>query len=191
VSDDLADFRLLFDRVRAGEEAAVVALVQRFERIVRAAVRVRLTDPALRRQFDSMDIVQSVMANFLRQAADGEYQIDGPGQLAGLLLTMARRKLRQRERDAHRQRRDIDLVHPTMDPDVTATPQPGPGTIVEGRDGIERLLARLSSDERDIMLRRAAGESWDEIATALGGTAEARRKQLRRAIDIATGEDRP
>jgi hypothetical protein len=35
---------------------------------------------------------------------------------------------------------------------------------------------------------RSQGLSWEEVAAALGGTAEARRKQLARAVDRVVGE---
>ena len=48
---------------------------------------------------------------------------------------------------------------------------------------IAALYARLGAEERDLAERRAAGQTWPEIAVAVGGTAQARRKQLARAID--------
>jgi hypothetical protein len=55
VSDDSLFSEFLL-RVRAGDAAAAEELVRRYESAVRVAVRVRLTDPALRRQFDSVDV---------------------------------------------------------------------------------------------------------------------------------------
>jgi hypothetical protein len=42
---------------------------------------------------------------------------------------------------------------------------------------------RLTPEERELAHRRGAGQGWAEIAAALGGTADGRRIQLRRAID--------
>ena len=41
---------------------------------------------------------------------------------------------------------------------------------------------RLSDEERGLADLRAAGREWADIAREVGGTAEARRKQLTRAI---------
>jgi DNA-binding CsgD family transcriptional regulator len=41
----------------------------------------------------------------------------------------------------------------------------------------------LSGEERRVMDLRCQGFSWQEIADSLGGSAEARRKQMTRAID--------
>ena len=75
----------LFDdlvrRVCAGDAAAAEEIVRRYETAIRVAVRTRLSDPALRRQFDSMDICQSVLASFFLRAAAGQYDLHDPAQL--------------------------------------------------------------------------------------------------------------
>ena len=45
-------FRDLICRVRAGDEQAAYELVRRYEPAIRVAVRVRLSDPGLRRVLD-------------------------------------------------------------------------------------------------------------------------------------------
>ena len=52
-------------RVCAGDEQAAEELVRHYERAIRVAVRMRLTDPALRRQFYTVDVCQSVLRSFL------------------------------------------------------------------------------------------------------------------------------
>ena len=47
---------------------------------------------------------------------------------------------------------------------------------------------RLSKEERRLADLRAAGREWADIADDLGGTAEARRKQLTRAISRVSRE---
>jgi RNA polymerase sigma-70 factor (ECF subfamily) len=86
-------FRDLIDRVRARDEQAAAELVRLYEPTIRMAIRVRLSDPALRRLFDSMDICQSVLANFFVRAASGQFELAPPDQLVKLLVTMARNKL--------------------------------------------------------------------------------------------------
>src|SRR5206468_2113644 len=54
-----ASFADLIRRVRQRDEQAAAELVRRYEPAIRVAVRVRLTDPRLRRVVDSMDICQS------------------------------------------------------------------------------------------------------------------------------------
>src|SRR3990172_963149 len=91
-------FSDLLERVRRGESDAAVELVNRYESTIRVAVRIRLTDPRLRRQFDSMDVCQSVLASFFVHAATGAYVLDEPRQLVALLTKMAQNKLNMHAR---------------------------------------------------------------------------------------------
>src|ERR1700694_139372 len=52
-------FQDLMSRVRAGDEAAAVELVRRYEPAIRRTIRARLLDDRLCRAFDSMDVCQS------------------------------------------------------------------------------------------------------------------------------------
>jgi RNA polymerase sigma-70 factor (ECF subfamily) len=45
------------------------------------------------------------------------------------------------------------------------------------------LRQRLTPEELRVADLRAEGRQWAEIAAALGGTAQARRRQLSRALD--------
>ena len=45
-----------------------------------------------------------------------------------------------------------------------------------------------SSEERAVAERRAAGASWDEIATALGGTPDQHRMMVKRAQERVAAE---
>jgi hypothetical protein len=60
--------------------------------------------------------------------------------------------------------------------------------LLAGRDLLEALRCRLTPEERELADRRGAGQGWAEIAAALGGTANARRMQLQRAIDRVASE---
>jgi RNA polymerase sigma-70 factor (ECF subfamily) len=171
-------------RVRAGDARAAEELVRRYEQAIRVAVRVRLTDPALQRHFDSMDVCQSVLASFFVRAAAGQYDLDSPAQLTALLTRMAQIKLAEQARFQGRQRRDARRLAEAGGPEPeAAAPDPTPSRLVAGRELLEALRARLTAEERDLVERRGEGQTWQEIAAALGGTAEARRKQLRRALD--------
>src|ERR1043165_385089 len=99
-------FDELLQRVRLGEPNAAYELVRRYESAVRVAIRTGWSDPALRRQFDSMDISQSVLASFFLRAAAGQYDLNEPGQLVALLTKMAHNKLAMHARGHYRQRRD-------------------------------------------------------------------------------------
>src|SRR4051812_327645 len=89
----------LVRRVRAGDEAAAAELVRLYEPAIRRAARVRLVDHRLRRVFDSTDVCESVLASFFVRAALGQYELDRPEHLVGLLVSMTRKKLADHARE--------------------------------------------------------------------------------------------
>src|SRR5579883_3404747 len=101
-----SSFPLLLQRVRAGDAEAAAALVRSYEPEIRRAIRVRLTDPRLRRTLDSMDVCQSVLANFFVRAAAGQFDLREPKDLLKLLVTMARNKILDRTRQERAERRN-------------------------------------------------------------------------------------
>jgi len=172
-------------RVRAGDERAAEDLVRRYEPEIRLEVRtwLRLRDPRLRRVFDSMDICQSVLASFFARAAIGDFDLEEPRQLIQLLVGMARNKLSEHVKYHQRQRRDVRRVE-GLGPDEgnAGTSNETPSRLASGRELLEKFRKRLSEEERRLVELRAQGHDWASVAGALGGTPEARRKQLARAI---------
>jgi RNA polymerase sigma-70 factor (ECF subfamily) len=171
-------------RIRAGDEGAAAELVRRYEAAIRIEVRRRLNDPSLYPLFDSMDICQSVLASFFLRAAAGEYDLDDPAQLLRLLVGIARNKLAWHSRRQHRQRRDSRRsVH---DGPAVLDDLPGglsPDSLVAGRELLQQVRQRMSEPERQLADLRGEGLTWPEIAARLGGQAQARRRQLSRALD--------
>jgi RNA polymerase sigma-70 factor (ECF subfamily) len=179
--NNFADF---LRRIRAGDEQAAAELVRRYESAVRVEVRMRLADSRLRRVLDSMDLCQSVLASFFVRAAAGQYDLERPEQLVRLLVTIARNKVanqaRRQQAQRRDQRRDVEADRPGHEP---AGAEPSPSRVVSGRELLAELRRRLTPAELRVADLRAEGRAWAEIAAALGGTAQARRKQLARALD--------
>ena len=177
-------FGEFISRIRAGDGQAAEELVRRYESAIRLAVRTRLTDPALKRHFDSVDVCQSVLASFFLRAAAGQYDLNDPSDLVALLVRMAQNKLANQARFHRRQRRDARLVT-GQDGAVErlADGGPAPDQIAAARDLLAALRAGLTPEERDLADRRGAGQGWAEISAAMGGTVAGRRMQLKRAID--------
>jgi RNA polymerase sigma-70 factor (ECF subfamily) len=177
-------FEELLRRVRRGESDAAHELVRRYESAIRVAVRTHLSDPALRQQFDSVDICQSVLASFFVRAAAGQYDLREPPQLVALLTQMARNKLAMQVRTQHQQRRDVRRVSSISSaPILPADKTPGPERQAAHRDLLRCAYELMDPEVRKMADCRAGGIEWEEIAFRLGGTAEARRKQFRRAMD--------
>ncbi len=181
------DFHHLLDRVRAGDQAAAAELVRQLEPELRRAVRVRLGDPRLRRVVDSVDICQSVLANFFVRVRLGEFDLGNPEQLLHLLLVMARNKLQDRARRQQAQKRDQRRQAPAGC-DLDALPGRGhePPSIVAWRDLLEVVRTALTDEERQLADQRALGLDWPEIAARLGGEPSTLRKKLSRALDRVT-----
>jgi RNA polymerase sigma-70 factor (ECF subfamily) len=176
-------FVVFMEKVRAGDQAAARELVGRFEGLIRREVRLRLGDHRLLRIFDSTDIMQSVLASFFTRAGTGQFELDTPEQLAGLLVRMTRTKLAFHVRYQRARRRDgrLNLGIP-VDELAIAGAVPGPSEQATNDDLIDAVRARLDAEERQLADLRFAGWEWSEIAGRLGGTAQARRMQLARAV---------
>jgi hypothetical protein len=145
------DFVELIRRVRAGDERASVELVRRYEPAIRIAVRARLSDPRLRRLLDSMDVCQSVLANFFVRVSTGQFELDKPEQLIGLLSTMARNRVTNHALQQRAARRDQRRVQPSDSNGWDMVdPGPDPSAAVDGRDLLEAVNVRLSDQERQL-----------------------------------------
>ena len=185
---EFAAFDDLINSVRQGDEQAAAELVSRYESELRVLARVRLTDPSLRRVVDSMDICQSIMANFFVRAAAGQFDLETPEQLLALLATMVRNKATDRVRSEQRDRRDVRRVAKTSIEELgLQEAQKTPGSLVAHQEMLNLVRDQLNDEENEIAELRLNGCSWEEIAQQIGGTSEAIRKRFSRAIDrVAT-----
>jgi RNA polymerase sigma-70 factor (ECF subfamily) len=182
-------FDELIRRVRAGDHGAAAELVKHYEPAIRRAVRFRLADARLGSLLESMDICQSVLASFFVRAASGQYELETPEQLLKLLTAMARNKLASQARKQHAQRRDARRVNSSDEvADRLVAAGASPSIQVEARDLLQEVHRRLSPEERRLLELRNQGYDWAEIASELGGTAEALRRRLSRALDRVSQE---
>jgi RNA polymerase sigma factor (sigma-70 family) len=186
---DSPPFAEFVRRIRAGDGRAAEELVRRYEPLVRREVRLKLRDRRLASLLDSMDVCQSVMRSFFVRTAAGQYDLDNPGQLVGLLVVMARNKLAAVARREHRDKRDLRRRTGTgEDLAGVLAGGPSPSAAAATQDLLAEVRARLSEDERALADLRADGLGWDEVAARVGGTGQARRVQFARALDrVAAG----
>ena len=186
---EASSFRELIDRVRARDEQAAAELVRRYEPTIRMAIRVRLRDPALRRLLDSMDICQSVLANFFVRVVAGQFELETADQLVKLLVTMARNKVTNHALKQQAARRDQRrLQKGGLDENALVASGPTPSQVVANQELLQEFRKRLSEDERRLADQRAQGRSWADIAAEHGGNEDTLRMQLTRAIDRVTRE---
>jgi RNA polymerase sigma-70 factor (ECF subfamily) len=182
-------FQQLIQRVRAGDDAAATELMRRYEPAVRRVARIRLGAAHMQRLLDSLDICQSVFASFFVRAALGQFELDSPEQLLSLLVSMSRRKVIDQVRGAAAARRDYRRLEAD---DVTEracpAPDPTPSQQVAAAELLQEFRRRMSADERRLAEQRSAGRDWNQIAEDTGGSPEALRKQLARAVDRIAAE---
>ena len=127
-------FDELIRRVGAGDQQAAAQLVQDFEPVVRRVLRARLRDARARREFDSMDICQSVLAIFFVRVAAGQYDLKEPEELVKLLVTRSRNKLAEKMRRQHRQRRDSRRTVGGVEELAVAGQDPTPSSVVAAKE---------------------------------------------------------
>jgi RNA polymerase sigma-70 factor (ECF subfamily) len=180
---ETSTFNSFILRIRAGDEGAARELVRRFEGVIRREVRLRLEDRRMLRVFDSMDISQSVLNSFFARAGSGQFELETPEQLVKLLIGMTRNKLAFQVRRQRARRRDSRLnAHTRVDDMQVVSKTPGPSELAANHDLFNTVRCRLDEEERQIVDLRAQGWEWSEIAGKMGGSAQARRMQLTRAV---------
>jgi len=112
-----------------------------------------------------------------------EFDLEQPEQLQKLLLAMARNKVAFQQRLGLAQRRDQRRLTGTMDEVALAAPAPSPSRQLAAKELLADVRRRLAPDEHQLVELRDQGQDWKQIAEHLGGSPEALRKKLARAID--------
>jgi RNA polymerase sigma-70 factor (ECF subfamily) len=182
-------FEELIQRLRRGDESAATELVRRYEKPLRHIVHVRLVDARLRRRLDAEDICQSVLASFFVRVALGQYDLNQPEDLLKLLATMARNKLADQARRPSMARHADRRVPLEELPDHAVASREGtPSQRIALEDLVREARRRLSPEERKLLDLRDQGLDWAAIAAQVGGSPEALRKRLARAIDLVAAE---
>jgi RNA polymerase sigma-70 factor (subfamily 1) len=180
----------LLAQAQAGDAQALEDLLSRYQDRLRRIVRIQLGASFLRRQYDSMDIVQSTF-----QAALPKLQDLQPKSAASLLQWLSIIATNQ-IRDAHdhqlAQKRDVRretaLAAGSNDsaagghlaalgalPDEHAL-------LAEVRELLDEEVSHLPDDQRRVViLRDYCGEDWERIAAELGRENGATRQLHQRA----------
>lgn len=179
-------FSLFIQRIRLGDEEAAVELVRQFEPYIRREIRFRLRDGRLRRLVDSVDICQTILKSFFVRVAAGQFELEREEDLPRLLAGMVRNRVAEEVRKQGQQRRDYRMVTggtPTLETIPLQGQQPTPSRVLAGKELLDQVWSRLSDTEQQMVEMREQGHTWEEIANKFGGTAQARRVQLTRALD--------
>lgn len=183
------DFADLVNRARAGEEAAREAFYVRALRLARQSAR-RYLGKRDRTLFDSQDVQQSILIRLHRRLPDLVFSEEG--ELAAWLLEATRRVLKEKRRNAHCQKRDVDRTFPFP---TAGLPDRHAGDVerLVARITVEEFLGGLSPDAAEVVrLHALEGCTFEEVAERLGlPGAEAARKRYARALVRLGGLARP
>lgn len=190
----------LVDNAAAGDPLALEQLFARCLPRLRRLIALKAGSALRHAELD--DLVQEAYLEAVRQFPDYTYQ--GPDSFFRWLATVAMNRLANLQRMAAAHKRDRRLERPLQGDGSTlvsggvqpADAGPGPRTLTAGMEAqarIDAALARLSVDDRDvILLARIEGLSLQEIADRLGRTRNAVALLLSRALrklKAAMGED--
>ena len=185
---DSSDDPELLRRARAGDRAALHALVLRHADWLRAVVRRRL-HPSLRREFDSADMLQDVMVGLLKTTA--LQTAKDPDHFKALLARAVERDVLDALRHAGRARRARAREHTlhgdsswAARPPRDSVTRPSQHAIRDERVAWIRLaMQRMAPAEREILkLRVWEGLEFQQIAERLELSPDATRMRLNRAL---------
>jgi RNA polymerase sigma-70 factor (ECF subfamily) len=179
---DETSFSDLMARVCRGEATAAEELFHQFEAQVRLEVNMRMRDPRLRRLVDEADVCQSVMLSFFVRARVGTYDLADPNELRRLLAGMARNKVAAQARRHSANRRDFRRAVGIAGADAISAAGATPSQVVAGEELLREVRNRFSAEEGRVADLRGVGKTWAEVAAEVGGTADACRVQLQRAV---------
>lgn len=171
VPDDRS-FSGLMERAAAGDGEAMAELCQRYEAKVRIVARV-LLGPALRNQFDSVDLLQSVHRSMLVGMRNQKFDISSPEKLIALASTIVRRKVARKWRKARHQSR-IESRSQDGSGGLSAmlgsicSPEAAPDKVAEFNDHLDLLCRNMTPAEQTMLKMRLEGSTSAEVAAVLG-----------------------
>jgi RNA polymerase sigma factor (sigma-70 family) len=183
------EFVKLVGRVRSGDGQAAEELIRTYQPQIQRIVRVRLTNPALRRQMDSLDICQSIFNDFFMRVALGQYDLADPKELIRLLARMAcNRVIHHAEAQNAIKRGGGRLAPGSFHESQVRDNGESPSQVVAGEELVRRAKAMATPEERRLFELRCEGRSWDEIAELMARTPDAVRVQHNRAMKRIRGQ---
>lgn len=169
----------LLRRYRDGSEDAATQLYLRYAQRLRGLAQAQLS-PALARQVDVDDLVQSVFGSFFGRARCGYYDAPVGDELWGLFLVSALNKIRNRAAFHHAARRDARRT--TLDGNADHYPDPAADdahTLL--RLAVDEALGRLPPAQRVMVQLRIEGYEVAEIAQHTGRSRRTVERLLQEA----------
>ena len=177
----------LVERLSKGEMPATDALYAELSPYLRLVVR-RNLPRRLRAKFDSVDVVQSVWADFIDGLNDGRWRFDGAAQLRAFLLKSTRNRLIDRVRQF---RRAVELER-SLSPGAAGSrwecPDPRPSEHAQAHDLWRHLLRVCPPEHRELLRMKCDGAPLAAIAERTGLHIDSVRRALRQLARQASLE---
>lgn len=170
--------RKLMAAMAAADPWAIGEFVDQYgEYILSCLRRLMAGRDALRRDFDSGDLLQQLLFNFVRQTQAGKLTAESAEDLKRILYAMARNQYFNTVRYQHAQHRDVRRLSavPVEDLEILDTGSAGL-SIEEKRALVGKLRAHLPLPQQQFLKWRMEGWSWARIAMAAGGEVDALRQ---------------
>jgi RNA polymerase sigma-70 factor (ECF subfamily) len=183
-----SETRLLLQRLRGGDRAALEALLERDLDWIRGYVRRRL-GPALRSRLESGDVVQEAVVEFLRHGPP--FLVSDEQQFRRLAARVVENVIGHQYDWFTAQRRELQRERPLPSEDVldldarrAMDGTPSKEAQRHEREACVRLgLELLAAQDREaILLREWEGRSLAEMGTHLGISEDAARMRYKRAV---------
>lgn len=186
--------RLLIDLANADPAArdrAIAELVSRYTPELLGLIAARMNQ-RLQQRVAPEDILQDVLLSFCNRQRRGDYTLANRDEFLDLIVTIslnkvcsaARREQRLR-RDARREQSFDAPTHAGLSPIDPADPRVAqPDVVAEVAEEIERLLAGLPPECREVALLRLEGYTTAEIARKLDRTPRTVERRLGRVREL-------
>jgi RNA polymerase sigma factor (sigma-70 family) len=169
----------LVRRLSSSDDSAAEELYAEIAPYLRLVVR-RNLPRRLRAKFDSVDIVQSVWADFIDGLHRGRWRFEGAAQLRAFLLKSARNRLIDRVRQfrvAAEHERPLSSAIACR-----AGSEARPSQHAQANDLWERMFAVCPVEHRELLTMKTSGASLAAIATRTGLHVDSIRRILRRIV---------
>lgn len=176
----------LLEQLGRGEVEALGELFEAYAPYLRAIVRRQLSD-RMRAKFDSVDVVQSVWVQLIRQLGRDGWKVNDESHLRALLVTIARRRLISRVRQC-----DRGEDGPADDWAAVGDPrQATPSATAQAGDLWDRMRELLPPEHHPVLTLRREGLQLAEIAARTGLHEGSVRRILRRLARELALRDQP
>lgn len=177
----------LVERLSGGELSAADGLYAELAPYLRLIVR-RNLPRRLRPKFDSIDVVQSVWADFIDGLNQGRWQFDGAAQLRAFLLKSTRNRLIDRVRQFRRAVEHERPLNSAAAADQWTCREPRPSQHAQANDLWKRLLAACPPEHRELLQMKGQGAPLAAIAHRTGLHVDSVRRVLRQLARQASLE---